>query len=330
MITFSCSSCGKLLTVKEELAGKTGKCPVCQVPITVPKTSIAPAAAIPAPPSPPAARVRPPAPSQSPASPTAREPVILQVVFPGKFFWIDMEVQVSLDGKLIGTGFLKKGVNVQVQTTPGSHTLETEFMSLKQAYQVNLTAGGTYVANLRYSALVGNFTSTLDLRAPGGAAVTAERPSATAAAAAPTLGRLAVFKGSACEKCDLWHFPEVAICSSCQGQTVSVPVYERFCWERLAFIGMWFLIGLPLALIHPGFLATGLVVAFLYGMANFWLHVGGLTERFGPKQMEDWVHQGFSWKRFGLEFYYSIGVVIAAVIAFVIICLVVGFGRLLE
>ena len=36
MISFQCPSCAKKLSVKEELAGKKGKCPQCRSTIVVP------------------------------------------------------------------------------------------------------------------------------------------------------------------------------------------------------------------------------------------------------------------------------------------------------
>src|SRR5277367_1465168 len=36
MISFNCSQCGEKLKVKDELAGKKGKCPRCQHSVTVP------------------------------------------------------------------------------------------------------------------------------------------------------------------------------------------------------------------------------------------------------------------------------------------------------
>lgn len=36
MIAFVCSECGKLLKIKEEAAGRKGRCPHCQQPMTVP------------------------------------------------------------------------------------------------------------------------------------------------------------------------------------------------------------------------------------------------------------------------------------------------------
>src|SRR5437016_3520984 len=45
MISIHCPSCCKLLKVKEELAGKRGKCPDCGTAITVPAASESPVAA---------------------------------------------------------------------------------------------------------------------------------------------------------------------------------------------------------------------------------------------------------------------------------------------
>ena len=39
MIAFLCSGCGKSLKVKDELAGRKGRCPHCQQPMTVPTTA---------------------------------------------------------------------------------------------------------------------------------------------------------------------------------------------------------------------------------------------------------------------------------------------------
>ena len=45
MIRFNCSSCGKLVQVSDEYAGKSGKCPHCQALMEVPQASTAEAAA---------------------------------------------------------------------------------------------------------------------------------------------------------------------------------------------------------------------------------------------------------------------------------------------
>ena len=41
MISFACKSCSKQLKIKDDLAGKTGKCPGCGQPVVVPALAVA-------------------------------------------------------------------------------------------------------------------------------------------------------------------------------------------------------------------------------------------------------------------------------------------------
>jgi hypothetical protein len=50
-IKFKCPNCQSELSVKDELAGKMGKCPACKNPITVPRSGAAPRSSVPPPPS---------------------------------------------------------------------------------------------------------------------------------------------------------------------------------------------------------------------------------------------------------------------------------------
>ncbi len=60
MIKFNCKSCNQGITVKDELAGRQGKCPACKALLTVPNASVtAPSEAAPRP-APPAAAVQKP------------------------------------------------------------------------------------------------------------------------------------------------------------------------------------------------------------------------------------------------------------------------------
>lgn len=83
MIRIACPTCGKLLKVADELAGKTGKCPACGKPIKVP----APQAVAPQKPVAPAPQPRPqvllsePVPHAPPVAPTV---VAVQVQQPSK------------------------------------------------------------------------------------------------------------------------------------------------------------------------------------------------------------------------------------------------------
>jgi phage FluMu protein Com len=42
MIALTCPGCGKSLNVKDEFAGKRGKCPHCKQPVTIPAPAAAP------------------------------------------------------------------------------------------------------------------------------------------------------------------------------------------------------------------------------------------------------------------------------------------------
>lgn len=71
MIRFACPSCSAVMSVTDEKAGKTGKCPKCQAAFLIPVPESGPRALdaepIP-PPSPPQVRVTPVAPSPAPAA----------------------------------------------------------------------------------------------------------------------------------------------------------------------------------------------------------------------------------------------------------------------
>ena len=46
MIAFTCPSCSKKLSVKDEFAGKRGTCPHCKQAVVVPQAAAAPAGAV--------------------------------------------------------------------------------------------------------------------------------------------------------------------------------------------------------------------------------------------------------------------------------------------
>ena len=108
-------------------------------------------------------------------------------------------------------------------------------------------------------------------------------------------------------------------------------MFSRFCLERFFFIGALFLFGGLLALASQNiaiFFWLGPGTAFLYGFANYWTGVGGLTETFLSNEIEDWMKKRFSWTRFAMEGVYFVGVIIAAALAFGGICLVIFILRL--
>lgn len=176
-ISVTCD-CGQSFKLKDELAGKKGKCPSCGGVLVIPGPAPKPVEIKPPPPSP-----RPATPPQdepmeleaaeAPAKPKAiaNERAVLHVIYPGRSFLFDVTVEVFLDGKPAGTGFIKRGVDLKLKTTVGVHTLELRFMGKARAYTVDLAESGTYEARVSYSR-TGNFAKTLELIAPGGEPVT--------------------------------------------------------------------------------------------------------------------------------------------------------------
>ncbi len=53
-------------------------------------------------------------------SASGSDAAILHVLYPGKFFWWDVTVEVLLDGQPVGTGLLKKGIKLRIPTKVGS------------------------------------------------------------------------------------------------------------------------------------------------------------------------------------------------------------------
>ena len=78
-IEFACPTCGKVLKLRDEAAGKKGRCPYCKEVITVPEASLAQDDLIEivpadAPKKPPVLPPRPPKPSVSTPAPPAAPP----------------------------------------------------------------------------------------------------------------------------------------------------------------------------------------------------------------------------------------------------------------
>ena len=107
--------------------------------------------------------------SASPPARSAPRPgrVALEVLYPGQFFVLDMEIRVSLDGRLIGMGSAISGIHLTADTTPGAHTLELDLGFRKKRYKLTLEKPGVYEARLKYSRFWGNFANPLNLRFSG-------------------------------------------------------------------------------------------------------------------------------------------------------------------
>lgn len=165
---------------------------------------------------------------------------------------------------------------------------------------------------------------------PAGFAVTAgpqkERPVATKKGDAPvTTQESSVLEqedGSKCPKCGVVFFANVRKCGQCGGPVEPAKYYTRFCLERVLFI---------LTAIVASFLVTPLVtndpearriapliMAFaipgMYFAANYFMGIGGLTERFADDAIPPRAHLHFSWRRYFSELFRIVGVFLAAMI----------------
>jgi hypothetical protein len=143
-------------------------------------------------------------------------------------------------------------------------------------------------------------------------------------------GRFTLKDGHKCRQCKTFYFGETEKCPKCQSKTVPIKIYSRFAWERLAFIGMWFVIGLILSPIHSGFLGTGVVVSILYIFASTQMGIGKLREDFAPGDLDDWTLESFSWQRFWKEWINFIGVIIAVIVSVLIIGIVGAIAQFVK
>lgn len=155
-IRFSCD-CGQPLRVGDDAAGSRFKCPRCGEMAQVPAADAGGGAQ----------------PAGPHAQPEAQKPrqaggATVHLTYPGQFFWFDVAVDVLLDGQSVGKGFLKKGVDLSLPTTVGSHTLELVFFNKRTLFSLDLPVPGTYEARVRYTKMRGGFSDKLDLVPPAG------------------------------------------------------------------------------------------------------------------------------------------------------------------
>ena len=125
-----CSSCGKRLTARDELAGSNANCPACGKILRVPGAAPASALATPAPlrPGPKAVAEATPAASYRPTTfddRSAAAEVKLAIRFPGVGrVLFDSNIQVLLDGTPICEGSWRNGLAAHASTGVGLHELQ--------------------------------------------------------------------------------------------------------------------------------------------------------------------------------------------------------------
>lgn len=113
---------------------------------------------------------------------------------------------------------------------------------------------------------------------------------------------LAEHEGTKCGKCQKTFFGRVDKCTQCNGPTEQTKWYSRFCIERAAFIATLVLIAAVVTpfvtedpsayLIVP--LMTGFLVFSMYFTANYFMGIGGFTQRFSQDSVPPRAHLAFS------------------------------------
>lgn len=94
--------------------------------------------------------------------------VSLTVSYPGQFFLFDVEVKLELDGKLIGIGYVKKGINTTITCRSGLRKLQVLFMNKKTEYHLPLNKPGNWKVHLSYNKSKGGFDDVFQLVDPSG------------------------------------------------------------------------------------------------------------------------------------------------------------------
>lgn len=88
----------------------------------------------------------------------------LRVLYIGQFFIGDVKIELSLDGRPIGTGTAKKGIDLTAPCATGRHTLFIKMAYRKKEFVFDLPAAGQYQMTLDYDRMYGNFAGEYKLR----------------------------------------------------------------------------------------------------------------------------------------------------------------------
>ena len=142
------------------------------------------------------------------------------------------------------------------------------------------------------------------------------------AGARPNKKLLKEYDGSKCPKCEVVYFGVVKKCQQCEGDTVPAKWYSRFCLERFAFVFAVALVAGVVALCYGSdgetVLTTvawaGLITFSLYFTAEYFLGIGGFTEKFAADTLPPRANKLFSGGRFLSEIFRLLGVVIAMLV----------------
>jgi hypothetical protein len=83
--------------------------------------------------------------------------VKLRVVCPGAWVVASLTATVTLDGRLIGVGSLRRGFDARGDAAPGVHELQVRWARVTERFVLHLPQPGAYQAELRYSSFWAKF-----------------------------------------------------------------------------------------------------------------------------------------------------------------------------
>jgi hypothetical protein len=95
----------------------------------------------------------------------ATETATLHLLYGGAILIADGKFDVVFDGRPIGTGWFKKGLDLTIKTSPGTHKLQLRLLGglRKKEYSFALGTGGAYEATFTYSNTKGTFNDDFSL-----------------------------------------------------------------------------------------------------------------------------------------------------------------------
>jgi hypothetical protein len=101
----------------------------------------------------------------------ATETATLHLLYAGAILITDGKFDVIFDGRPIGTGWFKKGLDLSIKTAPGAHKLLLRFLGglRKKEYSFVLSSEGAYEATFTYSNTKGTFNNDFSLQKLEGA-----------------------------------------------------------------------------------------------------------------------------------------------------------------
>ncbi len=97
----------------------------------------------------------------APPQPPVQLGALLKINFAGVLSFVDQEFKIFFDNQSVGVGSLKNGFSFVFSTLAGKHVLELKTAFMNKRYDVEISSGGSYQAQINYSRALG-FSSNLN------------------------------------------------------------------------------------------------------------------------------------------------------------------------